>query len=526
MEFRFRYLGPEGGEIEVSSLEDLRALVTAGKVEETTLLYDALTKEWAPARAHAVYRFMRDEAARAGGARPPSASDDLGLGITLSLEAAPDVPDADEAVRELLKERERDNEPQRGSGGGMLSWDASKSRVAPVAPAPAAPTAPPSGSPPPVSPPKASAASSPPAARGSEPHLMTSWEREATMAAPVADPPPPAPAKRRAFAFTSAVPQVEPHPPRRVELPVERPLFHTVAPPAEKPARTFEWAAASLYRGLHVNRVTAWLDDFGRHLLGSLGPRALPGTLVLAGLVGVLFVLLTSARNEGSGSSEPAVRASVMSVGPEVGRLVNRFASAEESGFQSMVAGVDSLRRVHGIAEVPRIWLEGAYLADAPRYPEVRDFWTRYRTFLHDVEASDTALFRAGFVRSLEDQGIGGAVLSLRLSQALREFEKSQPRRDDVYRHMEELSSAALDLHALLVNRADDITYEPAIRRGSTISREPVVEAVAEDTLLKDHMWTLLERIFASLEWMGGDLGGSRDNLTNRLLEGIEASAR
>ena len=37
-------------------------------------------------------------------------------------------------------------------------------------------------------------------------------------------------------------------------------------------------------------------------------------------------------------------------------------------------------------------------------------------------------------------------------------------------------------------------------------------------------MWTLLERIFASLEWMGGDVGGSRDNLTERLLEGIEAA--
>jgi hypothetical protein len=211
-------------------------------------------------------------------------------------------------------------------------------------------------------------------------------------------------------------------------------------------------------------------------------------------------------------------------VRPDVGRLVNRFASAEESGFQSMIAGVDSLRDVHAIAEVPRIWLEGAYLADADRYPQVRDFWTRYQAFLHEVEASDTALFRAGFVRSLEDQGIGGAVLSLRLSQAMREFERSQPRRDEVYRHMEDLSSTALELHALLVRNADEITYEPAMQKG--VSREPVVEAVAEDTLLKDHMWALLERIFASLEWMGGDLGGSRDNLTDRLLEGIEASAR
>src|SRR5688572_14395649 len=62
MRFRFRYLGPDGGELEVESLQSLRALVQSGTVGELTLLYDALTGEWAPARAHAVYRLLRDEA--------------------------------------------------------------------------------------------------------------------------------------------------------------------------------------------------------------------------------------------------------------------------------------------------------------------------------------------------------------------------------------------------------------------------------------------------------------------------------
>jgi hypothetical protein len=489
MEFRFRYLGPEGGEVEVSSLEQLRTLVHDGAVGELTLLYDALTKEWAPARAHAVYRFIRDEAARPSGAptppvppsmtekrrprsRAPEAStgqpsgDELGLGLRLSLEEPPSGPDADEAVRALLKEREGDNDqPAR--------MDAV---VSPRSARPASQVEPPAAGP--------------------------------------ASPPSPAP-----FAFVSPIPTVASHPPRAPE----RPIFRTVASPPGSSPLSIEGAASSVYDALRVDRVTSWLDDIGQGLIRVLGPRSVPSALVLAGLVGLVFVLLSTVRRGQAAVTEPDVQAAALGVAPDVGRLVNRFASAEESGFQSMVAGVDSLRDLYRIAEVPPIWLEGAYLADAHRYPQVKEFWIRYQSFLRDVESSDTALFRAGFVRSLEEQGIGGAVLSLRLSQAMREFEKSQPQREEVYFHMDELSSTALELHALLVERAADISYEPALQRG--VSREPVVEALAEDKALKDRMWTLLERIFASLEWVGGDLGGSRDNLTSRLLEGIEASA-
>jgi hypothetical protein len=62
MQFRFRYLGSGRDEVEVASVEELRELVQSGAVGEMTLLFDALTREWAPARAHAIYRFLRDEA--------------------------------------------------------------------------------------------------------------------------------------------------------------------------------------------------------------------------------------------------------------------------------------------------------------------------------------------------------------------------------------------------------------------------------------------------------------------------------
>ena len=177
------------------------------------------------------------------------------------------------------------------------------------------------------------------------------------------------------------------------------------------------------------------------------------------------------------------------------------------------------------MAVVPSAWLEGKYLADASQYPEVEEYWLRNRSFLEAVQASDTALFRAGFAARLRDEGVEGPVLSLRLSQAMAAFEETQPIRSSMYLHFAELTAVSLALHELLVQRESDITYEPAFDR--RLSRDPVVEALPVDTLLHDRMWVLLDRIFASLERLGGgDLGANRDNLTEALLQGVEASQR
>lgn len=469
MEFRFRYLGPRGEEIEVASLERLRVLVQDETVGELTLLFDALTREWAPARAHAVYRFLRDESRlRSGGPPPPpsinekkrprsrapesadpppraATADSLGLDLEFSLEAPADILTAEQAAAEILRERAREDDlPQRPSD--IRGW-------APTPPSPSAPAA---------------VAASPVGVVVSE--AGSSFARRP---------------------------------------PVPRDVESTYA--GRRPAPVRRSVAERIHGGL---------DAIGNAVLDRVATHAVGRTLAIGGTVGLLLVLLATVRRSdvGTVTSEPAPP------GSDMGRLVASLGPAQETGFQSMVAGVDSLRRAHEILRVPAIWLEGKYLADAPRYPEVRNFWLRYRAFLADVRANDTTLFRAGFVQSLKDQGIAGPVLTLRLGHAMKDFAQTQYKREDVYRQMDELSAASLQLHDLLVERAADITYEPAIQHG--VSREPVVEAVAEDTLLRDHMWTLLERIFASLERVGGGLGGSRDNLTESLLQGIQASAR
>jgi hypothetical protein len=263
------------------------------------------------------------------------------------------------------------------------------------------------------------------------------------------------------------------------------------------------------------------LREWGTASLESLGRfaehKSAPALLVSVGMAGLLLVLVTAVRG-----GNPGGTAIVSMSGPDVRGLVGRFAMAEDSGFRHMLAGMDSLRRSYDVAEVPRIWLEGAYLADATRYPHVKDYWTRYQSFLEAVQASDTALYRAGFVAQLRDEGVQGPVLSLRLSQAMADFEETQPARASMYLHMEELAAASLALHQLLVEREADISYEPAL--DARLSRDPVVEALPLDTLLRDRMWVLLDRIFASLEQLGGNLGANRDNLTETLLQGVEAS--
>ncbi len=463
MQFRFLYLSPTSGETEVGSLDDLRVLIEQGTVGEMTPLFDVLTQQWAPARAHAVYRLLCDdaripvkeqpgassgEAPPAGGTGAEKALPDLGLTVTSQV---PSAPDTDRAVRELLKERERDAEDELPRRSDLRTDPA---RWGPPGRA---------GS--------AAAASAP---DQTTPRAKPSRPREPRSS-----------------------------PPTRMADSDRRP--ESASPPGTM---------------LPIEHVRGWAAGAAEAIRRLAGHRHAPAALVTAGLLGLLVVLATAVRSgdpTASAARPPAALAS-----PDVSGLVERLSLAEASGFRHMVAGMDSLRREYDVVEVPAAWLEGNYLADATRFPDVKDYWLRYQDFLDAVQASDRALFRAGLVKELRSQGVDGTVLSLRLSQSMREFEVTQPTRASMYLHMQELTAASLTLHDLLVEREPDISYEPAL--DARLSRDPVVEALPQDTLLRDRMWVLLERIFASLEYLGGDLGANRDNFTEMLLQGIEAS--
>ena len=484
MRFRFLYLGKSGSQTEVASLDDLRVLIEKGTVGEVTPLFDALTQQWAPARAHAVYRLLCDEARVEVGSPATAAPDtlpDLGLTVTATV---PSQSDTDQAVRDLMREREREGDPDRqprDSWTDSTSWSARQTALAGTA-------------------------------RGAP-------EAEARGAASMA-PPPPAPRVGASAAPGRPAPEVR-HaaPPDARGAPpstaARKPSRPAGGPPSAVPAYPRSPGPSLLAMTVPFDRLRAWLLSG----IGMLAERRFaPATLVTTGLAGLLIVLVTAMR--GGGPVEAGAATTI--AGPDVRGLVERLALAEDSGFRHMVAGIDSLRRAHDVVDVPPVWLEGRYLADATRYPEVEEYWVRYRSFLDAVEARDTALFRAGFAAQLRDEGVQGPVLSLRLSQAMTAFRETQPVRSSMYLHMEELARASLALHQLLVEREPDITYEPAL--AVRLSRDPVVEALPLDTLLRDRMWVLLDRIFASLERLNGDLGANRDNLTEALLQGVEAS--
>jgi hypothetical protein len=247
------------------------------------------------------------------------------------------------------------------------------------------------------------------------------------------------------------------------------------------------------------------------------------GTVVLLGTVwavardrgGVEAGDLPAAPLDGDPASAAAV--------PQVGELAALIAEAEGSAFEDMVIAMDSLQRFHGLAGGPGNWLDGHYLATASAYPRVPAYWRRYQAFVAELRASDAALFRSGFVQRLRSEGLEGPVLSMRLARGLDGFEATQPARDSLYGGMESLATTALELHALLEAREDDVEYDPV--RAGTVSRDPVVEAFPRDPELQRRIWELLDRIFDSMDLVQGGVPGSREHLTDASLREILESA-
>jgi hypothetical protein len=221
-------------------------------------------------------------------------------------------------------------------------------------------------------------------------------------------------------------------------------------------------------------------------------------------------------------SPNPA-EAATDSAGPEDEALVAgnpAWAAAEGGAFGDMVEGVDSLRRVYDVERIPEAWLAGPYLADADAYPEIQAYWTNYERFVEAVRSQDTALFRRGFVDRLEEEDLSGPMVSIRLARALETFRESQPSRDTVYERMEDLASSSLDLHQLLVERAEDIDYDPVTEERA--SRQPILEAWSDDAFLRQTIWSLLDRITANLALLEYDTGAGRSDLTERLFQELK----
>lgn len=491
MRFRFLYLNEAGEEVEVGGLEELRACVAMGRVDENTLLFDAVTREWAPARAHSAYRLLADEIeGPSAGIRPaPGAPGSGGSGT------------ADGAARSSADEAERDAHAGDDEADDILgALPESAGRELP----------------------KLTPLDEPEMPDAVE-LFLERQERERRLEA---DEPTPSPGRLDDFHITepsddlaSRTSAAQPEPTRTPELagaPDPDPEPEQEAPRPRRPARDDgEIVAPTIKVGQPPKPIQ-------RRPVGRRRRRV--AALALGALVVVAGWMLVN----GNGIEAGDLPATTSLDGPlppppaPVGALADAVAAAQGSAFDDMVHVMDSLRTSYDLQSGPRGWLDGHYLATASEYPHVPDYWERYLAYTSELRARDTALFRSGFVQRLREDGLEGPVLAMRLASALEDFRASQPSREALYQGMDSLAVRAMALHELLLAREGDVEYDP-VQLG-TVSRDPVMEAFPNDPELQREIWAHLDGIFEAMDVVQGGIPGSRDQLTDAALDAIRQS--
>ncbi len=189
---------------------------------------------------------------------------------------------------------------------------------------------------------------------------------------------------------------------------------------------------------------------------------------------------------------------------------------------------VEDLRRDQGVGRVPRAWLEGRYLADPKAYPEVRDYWDRYVSFVEAVHQREAALYRDAYLNAEERAGIAGPMRSLRMAGAAGDFEAQRPERDAFYAQVWKLAAAAVSLHETLLSLEGRVSYEPL--RGPRVSADPVIEAVGTDPEAQGRLEAALDRVLTALAPLqNGELTteGARQRVPTWMVNGLtELTAR
>ena len=156
-----------------------------------------------------------------------------------------------------------------------------------------------------------------------------------------------------------------------------------------------------------------------------------------------------------------------------------------------------ALRSLSGLPAVPREWLDGRYLSNASAYPAVREAWNAYLEAVRRLRVDEAELYSAAYLSALDDARVSGATRTLRLASALSRFERDRPVRAAHYDRVTELTTAALDLHDLLVEREEAITYQPAV--GTRLSTDPILQAASADPETQQLLEAALDRVLDAL---------------------------
>lgn len=158
--------------------------------------------------------------------------------------------------------------------------------------------------------------------------------------------------------------------------------------------------------------------------------------------------------------------------------------------------------RIVSLPPIPSEWLGGRYLANASEYPRIGEVWTAYLVRIRELRAREAELYSSAYLSALDDARVAGANRTLRLASAMSRFERESAERTQHYARVEELALAAIGLHDLLVEREDQITYEPAV--GTRVSVDPILQAAGSDPETQALLEAALDRVLDALSARGG----------------------
>lgn len=167
-------------------------------------------------------------------------------------------------------------------------------------------------------------------------------------------------------------------------------------------------------------------------------------------------------------------------------------------------------------------WLAGVYMANASRYQDVQDYWMRLGTFVDSLRTQDTRIFHDEYRDQLSSAGVEADTARILLERADSGFAATRGDRQAAYSLMDDLVTAALDLHRLLTDNESEIQYDPA---AGGVSRDPVLEAVPKTKELGTEMWSRVDRITAALDALGALDKVTTERLTAALLERIRRAS-
>lgn len=432
MKFRFRFVNRSGVEVEVESVEAMRECVSSGTIHEETLLYDGLTRDWAPARVHPIYRLIRDthlvdepepadwtplESLESDGNSAMADSPSDGLEMTLL------PPEEDDPLSEFWESQERAGREADLEGLSVEEEGFNFSFGRELNSPPSSPQSPPQ------SPPQSS--EPPPTTRQSE-----------------------TPLARQSQSFA-----VRQSPPVAAAGDGSEPTG-LVAADSEIPA-----PAANKLQNLDVpDWGLRWVSraELNRALHTPVPQRQAALMVLLAGVGGWGI-----ADSWTPPLSEPTSEVVLLNNSWRVSTHFTAGHPDVRSGaFQDMVRGMDVMRARMGVGDPPSVWLTDSYLDSPSAYPEVAEHWARYGDFVDSLHTREEDFFRSGFVTRMQRKGITGTVLSIQVAREVSAFRDNAPRRAALYVAMSELSVSALMLHDLLIaGEADGPTRWGAIER-------------------------------------------------------------